>query len=912
MLKTALSQRDLEKLDDLVSEYLLFRSYKSTQQQLFLDKKSSSLESSRLQRGIVNRIMGALDSGDYPRVITLWDTYILQKLGTMKPTSLHSEARDAEFLVHLLCALYPFHPEVIQNCGSPIVAAKVAARSMTIFKHFLETRGSRLIQKDQEFAIYRNLYRVAFPPTHPQFAHMFSDEWLQISRNRVVTFLDKFFVPAATPVLLQLYQTLGQRSEEEMTEVFRRRERKLLRFTRSIYDLSNDLLNALEAGRTIDKDFLKRFRQKFESFGSVLRPDPDDEGIELELSKGINQAANSREINEEGSNDRAFVKSLVAGKVRLDIPCIARDLNFMCLETGSELSGLLTRSTVLSAAEAAVVCQTAMQGSRLLQALKQLILRPDKEVQTDSARELVATSLCRADICGLHGKPTQPIGRNFRASDEAQYRHEFEPALSYFITSLARALKSIPQTKLPLSLAEQQLHPYERLIGGGKVAAEYICRLIATLGTTNIGLAYVSAESSKVTSAFTELLAAIQLPTATNILIVDEAAETPARISEESGSKPGIGISLCRWCLMALIALLGDCKTNQLAFIRNGGVVWISRYLRGFVRDAHHYVASLDCDTLPEVPSTQFSLPLSTSFASLTAIDIELLELCLSLLCCALRSAEAQRLLVASLNMQRETEALIGTLVLLVIKIGLSDDHAHMSIELLRFLLQEPSTRHASRELREVIMLRSFIAEGRVMSISEVVGLRLLSFIDTDEEIGEHSSFPSAHDIIISVFSVQAAIDENPLLVEFCADSNPLSILKFLSRYSLSSPKNKGRNLFNFDEIFIGDQGNRPTDIHHLASSSQFLPSIVQSPTQLNSVPRELVSRPKIPRTPANGGTPRFDSHFAEEASREHSITRSQDMSSERSSPRSARSQDRNDSRGTQDEGEGGDYDAYE
>jgi len=247
-------QQELERLDTLVSEYLLFRSFKQTQHQLFLDKRSptKSTETGRHERAIVQRLLVALDSGDYPRLITLWDTYISSKIGTVKSTVLGAEARDAEFLMNLSCAIYPFRGDVIASAGSPSVAAKVAARSMTIFKHYLETRGARLVQKDQEFVSYRNLYRIAFPPTHPQFKHLFSEDWQKSCRDRIVMFLEKFFVPADVPVLCQLYQTLGSRSEAELKSVFRRRERKLLKFSRSIFSLANDLLTFLEAGKPVD------------------------------------------------------------------------------------------------------------------------------------------------------------------------------------------------------------------------------------------------------------------------------------------------------------------------------------------------------------------------------------------------------------------------------------------------------------------------------------------------------------------------------------------------------------------------------------------------------------------------------------------------------------------------------------
>ena len=133
-----LSRDELERLDTLVSEYLLFRSYKQTQHQLFLDKRSPVKQSNVIERNkrtTIQRFLNALDGGDYPRMLTLWDTYISSKIGTVKSTALNAESRDAEFVVNLCCAIYPFRADVIERAGSSVVAAKVAARSMTIFNH---------------------------------------------------------------------------------------------------------------------------------------------------------------------------------------------------------------------------------------------------------------------------------------------------------------------------------------------------------------------------------------------------------------------------------------------------------------------------------------------------------------------------------------------------------------------------------------------------------------------------------------------------------------------------------------------------------------------------------------------------------------------------------------------------------
>ena len=410
-----LSEAELERIDSLVSEYLLFRSFKQSAQQLFLDKRLPNInkESGRHQRATIQRLMNALDNGDYPRMLQLWDSCIQQKIGSVKSSLLGAEARECEFLVHLCCAIYPFRSEVIQIAGSPAIAAKVAARSMTIFKHFLVTRGNRLVQGDREFANYRGIYKIAFPPSHPQYKHMFTQEWSRATRSRIADFMEKFFTPSDMPVLCHLFERLGTKTEGELKEIFRRRERKLLKFSRAVHTLSGDLLSALEVGKSIDKAFLVSFRNRFNTFEEVMRPDDEFEeemggdagassvylpsttmGFSVDPTSPTSKLSSPKRPNTKKTQK-------IADLGHLDYPSMSRDVAFMSSEVGSEIGGLLTRDHVLSAADAAVKCEIGMHGCVLLHALIQYVRRPDKEVQSKSSRDSAVTALCRADILGM-------------------------------------------------------------------------------------------------------------------------------------------------------------------------------------------------------------------------------------------------------------------------------------------------------------------------------------------------------------------------------------------------------------------------------------------------------------------------------------------------------------------------------
>jgi hypothetical protein len=46
--------------------------------------------------------------------------------------------------MHIHCATCPFRQSVIRDMPNPSAAGRLAARSMTIFKHYVDTKGKEL------------------------------------------------------------------------------------------------------------------------------------------------------------------------------------------------------------------------------------------------------------------------------------------------------------------------------------------------------------------------------------------------------------------------------------------------------------------------------------------------------------------------------------------------------------------------------------------------------------------------------------------------------------------------------------------------------------------------------------------------------------------------------------------------
>jgi hypothetical protein len=187
---------DFDSIDQLVEDYLKFRNYHEAFYSLQKERKLMNERNNLLKiptNDINDRIVKALEKSDTLRLLTLWDTYVTQTLDPQN-SGLVTNARITEFYLHLYCATNPFRDETLKNVKSPSEAAKYAARSMTIFKHFLETRGRRLL-KTPEFQQFKNFHKVAFPPTHPSFSHMFRAAWQEMTKSKIVSFLSSYLQP---------------------------------------------------------------------------------------------------------------------------------------------------------------------------------------------------------------------------------------------------------------------------------------------------------------------------------------------------------------------------------------------------------------------------------------------------------------------------------------------------------------------------------------------------------------------------------------------------------------------------------------------------------------------------------------------------------------------------------------------
>jgi hypothetical protein len=448
---------DFDSIDQLVEDYLKFRNYHEAFYSLQKERKLMNERNNLLKiptNDINDRIVKALEKSDTLRLLTLWDTYVTQTLDPQN-SGLVTNARITEFYLHLYCATNPFRDETLKNVKSPSEAAKYAARSMTIFKHFLETRGRRLL-KTPEFQQFKNFHKVAFPPTHPSFSHMFRAAWQEMTKSKIVSFLSSYLQPPPPHLMTILNDTEQHihstvvKKEKEIKAVFRDREQKLMDFSRSIYAISNDLLNAIDEGGSIDKDFLYNFRLKFDEFHEVLGG-----------AGGGNDAMNvrskrrKRPKNKKGTHEPHYNE--------LDYTVINLELSSMVSEVEHELTTYKKPGKRLGSIDIEIVMQSAMQGSALYLALLVYMTRDVDETQSGAiaqpqgssgqeesygvkqTRRYAAKKFLEYDIFGLKNPSSSS------ASSQLEDSTNISPRSGYMVTFLHA---------YAMNLEELCSHPY--------------------------------------------------------------------------------------------------------------------------------------------------------------------------------------------------------------------------------------------------------------------------------------------------------------------------------------------------------------------------------------------------------------------------------------------------------------------
>lgn len=69
-----------ESLDELVLEYLYYQGYKNAAKQLQADRADDCRSEKNIDDSLFDVLIQAIQTADYPRALTLWDSCVVQRL----------------------------------------------------------------------------------------------------------------------------------------------------------------------------------------------------------------------------------------------------------------------------------------------------------------------------------------------------------------------------------------------------------------------------------------------------------------------------------------------------------------------------------------------------------------------------------------------------------------------------------------------------------------------------------------------------------------------------------------------------------------------------------------------------------------------------------------------------------------
>ncbi len=257
--------------NNLIDEYLDRQGYLSTLHQFrreILTKEgtgdsNNNSNNSNKQQEVFQFFKRAFSQGDYPGLLNLWDIYLVPLLQQQLGADEEIAVLKLEFQLHLYMAIYPFKLEVVKTLNNPQRAGSMAARSMAIFRHYIESRGYLYLQINKAFNSYKNLHKIAFPPTHPNYKHLFSSEWQTNIRISFFEFINKMFPAKEESKLVKMIRLRGSKAGA-------RREKKLIGITETLFDVSNDLLTSIEKGKAVPRTIVTSLRERFEDLKGVI------------------------------------------------------------------------------------------------------------------------------------------------------------------------------------------------------------------------------------------------------------------------------------------------------------------------------------------------------------------------------------------------------------------------------------------------------------------------------------------------------------------------------------------------------------------------------------------------------------------------------------------------------------------
>jgi hypothetical protein len=194
------------EVEELVGEYLSRCGLVATRD-CFRKEKHATGGDWKRSRGAIDRALSAFDGGDHSELFSIWHEVLPSEVRRNR------DAQRLEFVINVHMALIPFSMDSLIKCKSVEQASKACARSMAVFKRYLDTRGQRM-SKESDFVPYFALPYVPDPSDHPSYAPMFEKSWQGDLRGELEGMLREFLPEDSPPLLVRaLVRSKGNMAE---------------------------------------------------------------------------------------------------------------------------------------------------------------------------------------------------------------------------------------------------------------------------------------------------------------------------------------------------------------------------------------------------------------------------------------------------------------------------------------------------------------------------------------------------------------------------------------------------------------------------------------------------------------------------------------------------------------------------
>ena len=165
---------------------------------------------------------------------------------------------------------------------------------MVAFRRFLESPVGKALSESPEFLPYYALPYVSNPTDHPSFKSIFQTRWVEDLRRRLEHFLRVVLESVDTPEIYRAFVALKSagnsagedndrvaavqeeygRREDNLKQAFYAREEKLKDFARSLYSLSEQVIDVLRQSQKTDdpisSEFVSFAEQRLATFKEII------------------------------------------------------------------------------------------------------------------------------------------------------------------------------------------------------------------------------------------------------------------------------------------------------------------------------------------------------------------------------------------------------------------------------------------------------------------------------------------------------------------------------------------------------------------------------------------------------------------------------------------------------------------